>query len=105
MITIVISSLLLVGCFFALLAAVGVVRMPDIYCRMHSATKAGAFGSALILLAVMVAYPTPRVWIASLAILFFFYITAPIGAHLVGRICYRNKLPIWKPRANDKKEN
>lgn len=98
---IIISIFLLVGCLFALLAAIGVVRMPDIYCRMHSATKAGAFGSALILIAVMLAYPTPRVWIGSLAILFFFYLTAPIAAHLVGRICYRSKLSIWKP---EKKE-
>lgn len=98
MMTIIISTFLLVGCFFALLAAIGVVRMPDIYCRMHSATKAGAFGSALILIAVMLAYPTPRVWVGCLAILFFFYLTAPVAAHLVGRICYRSKLPIWKPK-------
>ncbi|MFC4995532.1 monovalent cation/H(+) antiporter subunit G [Rubritalea tangerina] len=94
---VVISGFLLVGCFFALLAAIGVVRMPDIYCRMHSATKAGAFGSALILIAVMLAHPTPRVLIECMAILIFFYITAPVGAHLVGRICYRTKLPFWKP--------
>lgn len=94
---ILISTFLLVGCLFALLAAIGVVRMPDIYCRMHSATKAGAFGSALILIAVMIAHPSPRVLIECLAILFFFYLTAPIAAHLVGRVCYRSKLPIWKP--------
>jgi multicomponent Na+:H+ antiporter subunit G len=98
MIPTIISTFLLVGCFFALLAAIGVVRMPDIYCRMHSATKDGAFGSALILFAVMIAYPTPRVIIGSLAILFFFYLTAPVAAHLVGRVCYRSKLPIWKPK-------
>ena len=98
--TIIISTFLLVGCFFALLAAIGVVRMPDIYCRMHSATKAGSFGSGLILIAVMLAYPTPRVLVGSLAILFFFYLTAPIASHLVGRICYRSKLSIWKPEKN-----
>lgn len=96
--TIVISIFLLVGCLFTLLAAIGVLRMPDIYCRMHSATKAGAFGSALILIAIMIAHPSPRVIIEALAILFFFYLTAPIGAHLVGRVCFRSHLEIWKPK-------
>lgn len=96
--TIVISIFLIVGCLFTLLAAIGVLRMPDIYCRMHSATKAGAFGSALILIAVMIAHPSPRVIIEALAILFFFYLTAPIAAHLVGRVCFRSHLEIWKPK-------
>lgn len=94
---VVIGVFLLVGCFFALLAAIGMVRMPDIYCRMHSATKAGAFGCGLILISVMMANPSPRVLIECSAIFFFFYLTAPIGAHLVGRVCYRTKLPFWKP--------
>ena len=102
MITAVISFFLLAGSFFALLAAIGVVRMPDLYCRMHAATKAGAFGCALVLIGVMIANPTPRVIIESLAILFFFYLTAPIAAHLVGRISYRSDFPIWTPNKKKK---
>ena len=92
---VIVSFFLLAGSLFALLAAVGVVRMPDLYCRMHAATKAGAFGCALILIAVMLSNPTPRVVIESLAILFFFYLTAPIAAHLVGRISFRRHFPLW----------
>jgi multicomponent Na+:H+ antiporter subunit G len=95
MMSVLISFFLLAGSLFALLAAIGVVRMPDLYCRMHAATKAGAFGCALILIGVMLSNPTPRVIIESLAILFFFYLTAPIAAHLVGRISYRRHFPIW----------
>ncbi|WP_435693426.1 monovalent cation/H(+) antiporter subunit G [Rubritalea sp.] len=103
MMTYIISFFLLTGSLFALLAAVGVVRMPDLYTRMHAATKAGAFGCALILIAVMLSIPTPRVIIESLAILFFFYLTAPIAAHLVGRISYRRHFPIWTAK-NKKSE-
>ena len=97
MITIITSTLLLLGALFALIAAIGIVRMPDIYCRMHAATKAGAFGVSLILLALCVALPTLRVCIQSILIIGFFYLTAPVAAHLIGRVGIVRKLPLWKP--------
>ena len=97
MITIISSALLLAGALFGLIAAIGIVRMPDIYCRMHAATKAGAFGVSLILLALCVALPTVRVFIQSLLIIAFFYLTAPVAAHLIGRVGVNRKLPLWKP--------
>ena len=95
--TIVASALLILGALFALIAAIGIVRMPDIYCRMHAATKAGAFGVSLILLALCVAMPTVRVFIQSILIIAFFYLTAPVAAHLIGRVGLIRKLPLWKP--------
>lgn len=97
MITIIASVLLILGASFTLIAAIGVVRMPDIYCRMHAATKAGAFGASLILLALCFAMPTLRVFIQSILIIAFFYLTAPIAAHLIGRVGMIRKLPLWKP--------
>ena len=95
--TIISSVLLLSGALFALIAAIGVVRMPDIYCRMHAATKAGAFGVSLILLALCVALPVVRVFIQSMLIIAFFYLTAPVAAHVIGRVGMNRKLPLWKP--------
>ena len=42
---IVVAILIVLGAFFAFVAALGIVRMPDLYTRMHAATKAGAFGA------------------------------------------------------------
>lgn len=47
-----IALLLLGGVFFALVAAIGVVRLPDIYMRLSAASKASTMGSSLILSAV-----------------------------------------------------
>ena len=91
------STLLLLGSSFALIAAIGVLRMPDIFCRMHAATKAGAFGVSLILLALCVALPTVRVCIQSILIIGFFYLTAPVAAHMISRVGIMLKLPLWKP--------
>lgn len=91
------SIFLIIGSLFALIAAIGIVRMPDIYCRMHAATKAGAFGVSLILITLCVAVPTPRVIVQSILIIAFFYLTAPVAAHLIGRVGMHQKLPLWKP--------
>ena len=58
--------------------------MPDLYCRMHAATKAGAFGVALLLLALMFDAPSGRSFFEGIAIMLFFYLTAPIGALMIG---------------------
>ena len=50
-IAILVSLLMLGGAFFAFAAAIGVLRLPDLYSRMHAASKAGTVGSGLLLLA------------------------------------------------------
>ena len=81
-----ISFFVLVGSFFVLIAALGVVRMPDVYCRMHAATKAGAFGVSILLIALLLAAPSLRIIIQGSLIVLFFYLTAPLAAQQVGRM-------------------
>lgn len=97
MMTLLISSILILGSLFCLIAAVGIVRMPDLYCRMHAATKAGAFGVSIILVVLCIAMPTMRVFVQSFLIIAFFYLTAPVAAHMVGRVALLHKLPVWRP--------
>ena len=51
LVAIAVSVLLVVGSLFSLLAALGLLRFPDLYTRMHAASKAGTVGSGLLLLA------------------------------------------------------
>jgi len=96
MITILASLFLLCGAAFALIAALGVVRMPDLYCRTHAATKAGAFGLSLMLIGLFIAMPELRVLIQALMIIGFFYLTAPVAAHMVGRVALQRKVNWWR---------
>lgn len=82
------GELLIVGgALYVLLAGVGVLRLRDVYARMHAATKAPTLGLALIVLggSVVVAEGRPQALLA----LAFVFVTAPCAAHLVGRIAYR----------------
>ncbi|MEM0962962.1 MAG: monovalent cation/H(+) antiporter subunit G [Bacteroidota bacterium] len=90
------SALILAGAGFVLIAAIGVVRMPDLPMRMHAATKAGTLGAGLILLAVAVAFADPGVTVRALATIAFLFLTAPISAHVVGRAAAASgALKLW----------
>ncbi len=90
------SVLVLFGGAFMLVAALGVVRMPDLPMRMHAATKAGTLGAGLILLAVAVVYSDLGVTVRALATVAFLFLTAPISAHVIGRAAVASgQLGLW----------
>lgn len=79
---------LVLGAVFTLLAAVGVVRLPDLYTRMHAASKAGAVGGGLILIAVAVLSQDAAVAIRAIVGVIFLLLTTPVSAHLLARASY-----------------
>lgn len=91
-----IGSLILLGAFFALTAAVGVLRLPDFFCRIHAATKAGAFGATLIILASVLHVGTLQSLIQGILITGFFYLTAPVASHAIGRAAFRRGEKLWE---------
>ena len=82
-------GLLLIGTAFVLIAAVGVLRLSDVLMRMHAATKAGTLGAGLILAAAGTLQGDVSAIIRSLVTILFIILTAPIGAHVIGRAAYR----------------
>lgn len=91
----VVSSLLITGCLFMVLAALGALRMPDLPMRMHATTKAGALGVGLIMLAVSLHYVEAAVTAKALSIILFILLTAPVAAHVIARAAYVVGVPLW----------
>ncbi|MDQ5853961.1 MAG: monovalent cation/H(+) antiporter subunit G [Chloroflexota bacterium] len=89
------AVLLVIGASFLLVAAVGVVRMPDLFTRMQPATKAVTLGITCMLLAVAVYFGRIGVTTRALATVAFFFLTAPVTAHLIGRASYFVGVPLW----------
>jgi multicomponent Na+:H+ antiporter subunit G len=79
------AFLLLIGAVFGLLAAVGVLRLPDLLTRMHAASKAGVVGVGLILLAIGFASLDLAVALRAILGLVFLVLTTPVSAHLLAR--------------------
>jgi multicomponent Na+:H+ antiporter subunit G len=76
------------GAAFVMLAALGVLRMPDIFTRLHASSKAATLGAAFLALAVAVHFRSPEVAIRSFVLIGFLFLTAPIAAHLLVRAGY-----------------
>lgn len=81
--------LLLAGATFGALAGLGMLRLPDLYTRMHAASKAGAVGSGFILLAVALAGFDGPVALRALLGILFVLLTTPLAAHLLARAAYQ----------------
>ena len=80
------------GAVFLLLAALGLVRMPDVYNRMQAGTKATTLGSILFLLGVGIAVPS---WLPRLALLIVFIVfTNPISSHALIRGAHAAGVPM-----------
>lgn len=94
MIAVIAAILILVGGILSFFAGVGVFRLPDVFMRMHAATKVGTLGSGLIIAAVAVHFGDPAIVVRCLLIVFFLLLTAPIGAHMVGRAVLRMGIEI-----------
>ena len=91
----IVAGLLLLGAGLMLVAALGLVRMPDLLCRMHATTKAGALGGGLMVAAVAVYFDDPGVITRAVAIVIFIILTAPVAAHIVGRAAYFVGVELW----------
>lgn len=76
------------GACFSLLAALGLLRFPDIFTRLHAATKAGTVGAGFVLLAVALASFDVSVALRALGGIAFIVLTSPIAAHLLARAAY-----------------
>ena len=86
------ALLILGGGAFVLIAAIGIVRLPDLLTRMHASTKAGTLGSLLILVALAIDIGTVSGTSKVLATVFFLLLTAPIAAHMIGRAYARTSV-------------
>ena len=98
MIDILAGILVLAGAGFTLVAAIGILRYPDLLTRMHASTKAGTLGSILVLAALALVVGDGPVVAKVIATVLFLLLTAPIAAHMIGRAYVRTKK---KPVAPD----
>lgn len=97
----VVGLLIIIGSAFALVAAVGLVRLPDFYTRTHAASKAGTLGACVMLIALSIFTDDATVAARALAGVVFFLLTAPISAHLLARASYSAGYRLWEGSVHD----
>ncbi|MCS2609483.1 monovalent cation/H(+) antiporter subunit G [Halomonas dongshanensis] len=101
MIDVIKGTLLIVGALLMLLAAIGLLRLPDLLTRMHATTKAAALGVILVMLANAMHFSEVGVVARSLAVIVFILLTAPVAAHVIGRAGYFVGSKLWSGTVKD----
>ncbi len=92
---ILVSVFLLVGGLLSIIAAVGVIRLPDLFTRMHAATKTGTVGVSAITIGMMIHFGEVTVTSRGILVIAFFLLTAPVAAHMIGRAAYHSGVSLW----------
>lgn len=96
-IRIIITGILLaLGCFFIVVASIGIVRFPDFYSRMHPAGKSDTLGQLLVLSGLMVYEGFSLVSVKLLIIIIFIFIVNPTATHALAKAAYLSGVKPWE---------
>jgi multicomponent Na+:H+ antiporter subunit G len=97
------GGLLIAGATLALLAAVGVLRMPDVFTRMQASTKASTLGLGCLLVALAVRHPEFSFVVRAGSIAAFILLTTAVGAHVIARAAALGGAPLWQGTVVDER--
>ncbi len=90
---------ILVGTFFSLIGLLGMIRLPDVYARLHATGKIGLYGAVLLLVAAAVW--TPLGWGRAIFLMVLLMVTGPVTAHAISSAAYRIGTPMKNPIRDD----
>lgn len=97
----VVAVLMVGGALLSFLAAVGILRMPDLFTRMQAATKSGTMGVGLIIAAVAMDAAEIGHGASAILVIAFQLLTAPVAAHMIARAAYFTGVRLWEGTIQD----
>ena len=95
-------ALVVVGLFFTLSGVVGIVRMPDVYCRIQCSSKTITMGALPVLVALVVAEgPVSSYGGRALIVAVLLLVINPASSHSLARAAYKRGVPMWPGAVRD----
>ncbi len=85
----------IVGLFFTFVSMTGVIRLPDVYSRAHTASQADTLGAGFALAAVALVIGWEGAGFKSVILLFFIFVTNPTAAHAIARAAFEEGIVPW----------
>jgi multicomponent K+:H+ antiporter subunit G len=96
------AAVIVIASFFLLVGALGLLRLPDFYMRLHAPTKASTLGvGGMLIASMLVAATQGRAGVPELLITLFVFVTAPVSANLMSQAALHLKLPSRAPVPED----
>ena len=90
---------IIIGTLFSIIGGVGLIRLPDVYTRLHATGKVGVYGVVLLLVAA--AAWTPVGWGRALLLIVLLMLAGPVAAHAIASAAYRIGLPMENSARDD----
>ncbi|GKW45759.1 MULTISPECIES: Na+/H+ antiporter subunit G [unclassified Planococcus (in: firmicutes)] len=99
--------LILIGSIMAVISAIGILRLPDVYTRSHAATKSSTLAVLLSLIGTFIYFWASEDFISVRLLLgiTFVFLTAPVAGHLITRAAYRSNVKLSESSTEDALEN
>jgi multicomponent Na+:H+ antiporter subunit G len=99
-------GLVVVGSFFLTVGTIGLLRLPNVYNRMHATSKPATVGTVAVFLAGVAHFGPGGAGLLSLVGIVFLFLTVPTGAHMISRAAERTGVPFlgsvtWPGRSDD----
>ncbi|MCA9482587.1 MAG: monovalent cation/H(+) antiporter subunit G [Nitrospina sp.] len=94
--TILSIAFIVAGLFFLVVAAIGVIRLPDVFCRSHAVSLTDSLGAFLMLLGIAFYEGLDKNTLKILVVLSLLYILNPVIAHATIRAALRSGLKPWR---------
>ncbi len=93
---------IVIGLIFDFFASLGLIRLPDVYNRLHSSIKCVTLGTSSILFGLFLFKGISATGIKALLCIVFLFLTAPVSAHVLARAAHKSKVKLWEKSVCDK---
>jgi multicomponent Na+:H+ antiporter subunit G len=102
----IVVGLIVVGSFFLTVGTIGLLRLPNVYNRMHATSKPATIGTVAVFLAGFAYFGPGGAGLPSLIGIVFLFLTVPTGAHMISRAAQRTGVPFlgsvtWPGKSDD----
>lgn len=95
------NAVLVIGLVFVFLGMLGLLRLPDVYNRMHATTKIATVGVFGVMLSIMLKAGFTPIGLKALTVGLFLILTAPVASHMIGRAAHRHGVELCEESVID----
>ncbi|MFQ5442461.1 MAG: monovalent cation/H(+) antiporter subunit G [Thermodesulfobacteriota bacterium] len=94
--TLIAGIFIFAGCFFVVVASIGIIRFPDFFSRMHPTGKTDTLGQAMIFIGLMIYEGFSFVSVKIVIIIIFLLVANPTATHALANAAYAVGLKPWQ---------
>lgn len=97
------AIVMVIGAILIVIAMIGIVRFPDVFCRAHAVGKGLTFGLMVLLIGLWLDPHSEVSGLKIVAAIFFQFVTLPVASHLLSRLSYEKNLPRYRNPSSSEK--